>query len=299
MKLSVGVFVVVLFLTVVGAGLFLLKEKGFFDKKYNYYFTTQSAAAFSVGMPLKFSGFDIGVIEEISLKDDGEVLIRFTVNEQNRRWISEGTELLIKKPLIGSPHIVVHSHLGAKPLKSGATLKMIKSDDINDMISKLEPVVNKLISIINNIDAITKYLASGDSDLLKMLKNLEAFSEKLAQDDSLLTTITGDKHSTQTIKEAIDNLAQVTKDIKNISASLDKDIVKPSSESIEELHEIMKDIRKKLQILDGTVKEVGDSTEDIKQMKKTLHLTIEKSNQMINKVDAMLGDEKIDEVELP
>ena len=305
-RVIVGFFVLVLFIAVVGAGGFLLEEKGFFEKKYEYYFVTQSANSFSVGMPLKFSGFDIGVIDNISLQDDGTVLMRFLVNEKNRKWISVGTVLLMKKPLIGSPHIEVQSNRHTRALQPGATLKIIRSDDINDMISKLEPVVEKLINIIDNIETITKYLTSGDSDLLKSLKNLEVFSEKLVKNDSLLTSVTGDSNATKRFINSIDNLAltmqnikNITLDIKKISASLDKKIVQPSSSSLKELELIMKDVKRKLDMIDGTVESIGSSHQDIENMKETLRVAIEKSNQVLNKVDAILGDEKSAEVKLP
>jgi ABC-type transporter Mla subunit MlaD len=104
-KLAVGVFVITLFITIITFLYLVLEDKGTFNKRYNYHFTTDSASFFSVGMPLKFSGFDIGVIDDISLNNDGTVYMTFSVDENNRKWITEGTVLMIIKPLIGSAHM--------------------------------------------------------------------------------------------------------------------------------------------------------------------------------------------------
>jgi len=61
----------------------------------------------------------------------------------------------------------------------------------------------------------------------------------------------------------------------------------------------MKDVKRKLDMIDGTVESIGSSHQDIENMKETLRVAIEKSNQVLNKVDAILGDEKSAEVKLP
>ncbi len=305
-KFAVGLFTIMFFVVTSAYVYLLLAEKGLFDKRYNYNFNTQSAKDFSVGMPLKFSGFNIGVIDNISLKDDGTVSIVFSVNEENKKWIRMDTILKMSKPLIGSPYIEIQSNLDNALLKSDSTIKIIQSDDINDMISKMEPIIEKIIKIIDNIGTITKYLASEDSELIKTIKNLEKFSAKLANEDSLLTSVTGDKNSTQNLVNSINQLNLSMKDVKNItknisdvSGSLDDKIIKPSSDAIKEVHKIMKDVTRKLEMIDSTVKSVGSYDKDLVDVKDQISLAIEKSNQIMDKVDAMLQDDEKSEVTLP
>lgn len=299
MKLSVGIFVLTLFITVSTLLYTVLENKGTFDKRYKYHFTTDSAAFFSVGMPLKFSGFDIGVIDNISLKDDGTVNMTFSVSQKNRRWLTQGSVLMTIKPLIGSPHIEIYSAIDNKLLETNSELIMLESDDINDMISKLEPAIEKIIKIINNVDAITTYIAKEDSDLMLTLQNIKKFTAKLSNSDSLLTSITGDKDSTQSIVTSLKSLELIMKDIKNITSSLDKDVVSPSSSAIKELDGIMKDIKQKLDALDSTVKVVGEYDKDLLELKEQISVSVQKSNQIMDKVDSLMQDETKREVVLP
>jgi len=305
-KFTVGIFVITLFAIILSSLYFVLEEKGLFDKRYNYYFEIESAQSFSIGMPLKFSGFNIGVVDEIALKDDGSVKIRFSVNEENRKWISQGSILKIIKPLIGSPYIEVDSQLGKSVLKADSSLKILQSDDINDMIAKMEPVVRKIIKIIDSIETITAYLASGDSELIKILRNLDSFSEKLAKDDSLLTSITGDKespklfiNSLKELNKSMKEMSRITQNLGDISDSLDEKLIEPSSNSIQNLDEIMKDIRKKLEVIDGTVNSVGSYDKDLVEVKEQISIAIAKSNQIIEKVDGLMRDSEESEVVLP
>jgi phospholipid/cholesterol/gamma-HCH transport system substrate-binding protein len=306
MKLAVGIFVITLFITITTFLYLVLEDKGTFNKRYNYHFTTDSASFFSVGMPLKFSGFDIGVIDNISLNDDGTVFMTFSVDETNRRWITDGSVLMIIKPLIGSAHIEVYSAIDNDVLEAGTELQMLQNDDINDMISKLEPAIDRILSIINNIDSITSDIARDDSNLKLTMKNIKNFTAKLLNSDSILSSITGDKASTQSIINSLNKTTEIMKELhtisKNISkttSSLDVDIMNPASSAIKELDLIMKDVKQKLDALDGTVKAVGSYDKDLVELKEQISVSLQKSNQIMDKVDSLMQDDENKEVTLP
>nr|WP_321267524.1 hypothetical protein [uncultured Sulfurimonas sp.] len=306
MRLAVGIFVIALFITIATFSYLLLENKGTFNKRYNYHFTTDSATFFSIGMPLKFSGFEIGIIDDISLNDDGTVFMTFSVDEHNRKWMTEGTVLMTIKPLIGSAHIEVYSAIDNEMLEANTELLMLQNNDINDMISKLEPAIDKIISIINNIDSITKDIARDDSDLKLTMQNIKEFTQKLSSSDSILSSITGDEASTQSIIASLNKTTEIMKELhdisKNISkttSSLDAKIVNPASSAIIELDAIMKDVKQKLDALDATVKAVGTYDKDLIELKEQISVSLDKSNQIMDKVDALMQDEDKHEVTLP
>lgn len=299
MKIAVGIFILTFFVTSSAFLYFILKEKGTFDKRYSYNFTTDSANSFIVGMPLKFSGFKIGVIDKISLNDNGSVSMKFSVNGDNKKWISEDSVLLVRKPLIGSAHIEVYPVLGNPPLKAGSSLLLIMSDDINDMISKLEPAIDKIINIINNIDSLTTKLSSDDSHLLNTLKNINIFTKKLSSDDSLLTTITGNTSAGKSVVESLNTMKKIIEEIHKVSSLIDSDIMNPASSTIKELDMIMKDVKQKLDAIDGTVKVIGDSGNDLVELKEQISVGVIKSNQIIDKIDGLIQNENESKVVLP
>lgn len=306
MKLAVGVFVLILFITISTFVILLLEEKGTFDKRFNFYFTANSASSFNVGMHLDFSGFNIGVIDNISLEDNGNVIMTFSVSQKNRKWISNGTYLLLKKPLIGSAHIEVHSTIGNEPLQPESIIEIKMSDDINDMISKLEPAVDNIIHIISHVETLTQTMSAPNSDIMQVLHNMNTFSTKLAKDDALLTTITGDINSTNNVISSLNQLNtlmqelnKISSDISLITQSLDSKIIEPSSSVVNELDIIMKDVTHKLETLNATVNEVGGYDKELKEIKEQISSGLVKSNQIMDKVDAILVDESTQKVELP
>ena len=256
----------------------VMEEKGTFNKRYTYHFNTATAESFHVGMPLKFSGFNIGVIDLMQLRENGSVKMEFSIPEENQKWITKDSVLIIKKPLIGSSHIELYSAFDNPLLEEGGELKLIMNDDINDMVDKLHPLIDRVISIVNNVDKITK---------------------KLSSDNSLLASLTGSDHASEDFQKTLRTLSKIMEDINKITKNLDKDIVSPASSVVEELDKILKDVNQKLKDLDGTVKAVGSYDEDLKGIKTQIKAGLQKSNQLLDKVDAILIDEQNSEVKLP
>jgi ABC-type transporter Mla subunit MlaD len=299
MKIAVGIFVVVLFISLGSFIYFLLDAKGAFEKRYRYYFITDSASSFSIGMPVKFSGFGIGSIDDIKLKNNGKVKISFSITQENRKWINQYTYLLLKKPLIGSPHIEVLATAQKEFLKPNSKLPIIITDDINDMVTKLEPVVDRLLNIIKNVEKLTDNLVSDSSPLNKSLQNLETFTAKLSNSDSLLTSVTGDKDSTQALINSLNEVESILNDFKGVSKNLNKTLIKPASDSLNELHFILKDVNSKLKTLNPLIKSVGNSDKEINELKESLSSTLQKTDELMIKIDALLQDEEKSKVELP
>ena len=299
MKTAVGLFVLIFFASLLVFGYLLLDAKGVFTKHYRYYFVTDSADSLTIGMPVKFSGFTIGSVDEMQLLDDGHVKTIFSVDATNRKWINRYTYLLLKKPLLGSPHIEVLATTGIEPLKQNGKLPIIVTDDINDLVTKFEPVVDKLLAIITNIQTITDNMVDTNSPLNKTMENLELFSAKLAHSDSLLTSVTGDRNATKSVIDSIHTTNAILKDIQKSTHSLRSDIIQPTSKTIKTLHAILIDVNEKLHTLQPLVETIGKSDKDIQSLQESIQVTIEKSNQLMEKLDAMLLDTETKEVELP
>lgn len=255
-----------------------MEQKGTFNKRHTYFFNTNSAESFHVGMPMKFSGFNIGVIDLMKLHPDGSVKMEFSVPEENRKWMTKDSILMLKKPLIGSAHIELYSAFDNPLLEDGGELKLLMSDDINDMVDKLHPVIDTLISIVNNVNKITK---------------------KLSTDESLLASLTGSNKASEDIERSLSSLASVMSNINDITKSLDSKILNPSSSAVGELNKILQDVHQKLKVLDGTVKSVGSYDKELDNIKTQVNSSLQKSNELMDKVDSILSDETNDEVKLP
>ncbi len=306
MKLAVGTFVIVLVSILIFFFYLILKEKGAFETRYSYNFYAPSAALFKVGMPLQYSGFDIGTIDNIELTDKGNVHLTFSVSKENSKWICNYSMLLLVKPLIGSPHVEIITTVGNSPLKPNSTLQLIESDDINDMITKLQPAITKMIAIIDNVEKMTSAFSQENGALNQSMENIQVLTGRFAQNKALLTSITGDQGSTDALIDSLNETQKTMQQVHEISAKLDgliggldANMVKPSNEALNNINLIMKDVQKKLQALDGTVNAVGAYDKDLGAIKEQIEVGLDKTNKVMDKVDALLNNNKKSEVTLP
>jgi ABC-type transporter Mla subunit MlaD len=309
-KFGVGLFILLFILNVTVVIYYVLHEKGVFDKRFNYSFSTFSADPFNIGMPVKVSGFNIGYIDDIELKDNGKVKVSFSVDNKNQKWILEKSILVIRKPLLGSTQIVLYPAVDNSILKEGSSIEVFESDDINEVIYKLQPIVQKMENIVTSVDKITSYLAKDDSELVKIIKNLEQFTLLLIKNRSILTTITGDQNATDSLISTIHQLPVLMKsvnnissdlgsDLNNISSNINKEILPEITKFLKELSSIATDIQNKLQRLDGVVNSVGGYENDILSLKEEINTGIAKSNEILEKVDSFLPKDDNSEVVLP
>lgn len=306
LKLAVGFFMLTLGLVTLGLTGYLLYQKGVFDQKYHFHFTTPSAQSFKVGMPLLLSGFEVGYIDDIHLTETGEVNLRFYVNGTNRKWITENSRLILKKPLIGSPYIEILSDRSAPLLVDGQSVEMTVSDDINDIIIKLEPTVNQLIAIVEDFSLITEQVSNPDGALFQTLSHLEVIIRDLKESPSFVSSLTGNPDDGQTLSDTLNttqaSIKQLQKTILGVTGlveNLNAAIVVPSKDIMAQVSAILTDVTLKLNTLESTVQAVGGTDQDILILKQQLLKSVEKTNQLIDKIDYMMQDENSSRLELP
>jgi phospholipid/cholesterol/gamma-HCH transport system substrate-binding protein len=141
---------------------------------------------------------------------------------------------------------------------------------------------------------------------MKSMKNIESFTSNLSKNDSLLTTVTGDEKSTQSLIQTLHNVKEITKELQEIgkninkvSSSLDSSILAPTSSTIKEIELIMRDVKSKLEALNGLVNAVGSYDKDVLMLKEQISVGMEKTNQIMDKIDSLMQQNQSPEVRLP
>ena len=295
MKISVGIFAI-LFLVIISAFLlFILNEKGLFERKYSFAFYADNASYFSLGTPIKYAGFKIGSIEKIELTYDGKVFAHFVVSKKYRKLVNIKSYLMLERPLIGSPVISLISDLHNSMLHPHAILQFTVQDDINDLVLKFEPIVKKLQTIITSINTITTGIADPNGSFFQSLANIEKITHTVAAHDSLINALTGDQESAKniaaaikTLKQSMEEIETITLDIEKMLGVANKNIIEPTKDITRNINEILIDVKRKLQSLDPLVNTLGSSDQDIELLKEQILLTVDKSNNLLAKVEAIL-----------
>jgi len=304
----VGLILILFLFLVFTSGIFIIFKKGIFTKTIDYTLISKTGNGLSEGMPIMFSGFKIGTVDELELSEEGNVKITIKIPLKHKKWIRKGTKFILEKPLIGSPAIIIKTDNMETPLLDHQEIQKISViDDINEVIKQARPVLDQILQITQNINILT----NKESDIAKTLKNINRISNKLRKKETVTEMITGDKYSAKNIAKLTKNLkiiSQQTLDsIRKINGLIDssKTQIIGKQGVFPNINTILRDLINKLKKfeflvynINKTGENIATSTTEIKALQQQIDDLIDTSNEMIKKINSYLPA-KEKEIELP
>jgi len=98
----VGMLIAATILVAGGFLLYVLFARGVFEQTQRVILIADNAEGVRVGMDLTFSGFPIGTVRRITLRDDGKVRISVRVPVTEAKWLRQSSVFVLDVPLVGS-----------------------------------------------------------------------------------------------------------------------------------------------------------------------------------------------------
>jgi phospholipid/cholesterol/gamma-HCH transport system substrate-binding protein len=300
MLISVGIFVLVIATLLVFSIGYVMQKQGVFEKKFHYTLFAKSGADLIEGMPILYSGFEIGVVTKLTLTDEGKVEVIIEIPKHEQRWLKDGSVFYLNKPLIGSATIIVETpDLAAAELSESKHQTLETKDGINELIGKVQPVLDDLQGIVSNVNHIT----SKESDLSKTMHNVEQITAKLSQTkavthiDDILSEVL---HSITEIRTSLTDAQEgIMHQVSDMIEHADSGILGDKNSSLSRINDMLDDIAMKLQKLNKTVDAVNDASGDIKGLSSDIKFTIKKTDEVINGLNGIVGSSPSGEVTLP
>lgn len=305
LAILVGIFTISMVTLLILGFIDIAREKGLFEKKIYVYLKTDRADLFTAGMPVYFNGVEVALLKEMILNEDGLVRLKIEIKEKNHKWIRDDAEFFLDKPLVGSSVVRVSSTLSRPLIKADVQKEITIKDGINDVINRLEPVLQITENIATNVAILIASLLDKNEPTQQILANVEMLTAKLGS-QPLMNSLTGDENMTKQISSTINTLdgtlykLQDTLDTTNATISnANNMIITKSGESIQKVNEILDDVKAKLKKLDTTVDMVADISPEITSLKNDVKSTIDKTDRLIDKFGAYFDDYNKKEVALP
>ncbi len=306
---KVGLFIVLTLLTVAAAALFVAYKKDLFADLARFHLESDSGEGLTTGMPVLFSGFEIGKVASLELSEKGKVLITVTVSQKHTRWIREGSTFTLEKPLVGSPRIVVKTDdPAAPPLSEEKVVSIHTVDDINEIIKKAQPLVERVQSVADNLDRMT---AEG-SELQGIIADTRRMTRMLSEKKSLLEMATGDKRGQETVMRTIEQAANAAAGI-NATIAQVRSVIERADDAVlgdrgalATLNRILINLEEKMKRLDALVdnlvtmsSDLQGSTQDIAILRKEVDETVSSVRILIQDLRNSLPFEQKKEIQLP
>ena len=310
---KVGLFIGVTAFIVVIALLYLAISKGVLERIHTFTLSSKSGEGFTEGMPVVFSGFNIGNVHSLELNDEGVVLIHIKVPDRHVKWVRADSSFVLYRPLIGSARIMVNTeNLKSPPLNPRKIPEVLTVNDINDAIAKIEPVLDRVTEIAENIQIITRNLSDPKGDFHRVLGNAEKITSNFASKKSLVELAVSDQESVKALNESLKKLKDITANIDRVLVKIDKMADKTDSEiygengALPQINMILKDLVIKLKKLDKTVDNINSISTDASEGMKDLHIlrsdiddAVKSIDHVAKKLDGLIGTKKTPEFRVP
>ncbi len=204
---KVGLFIICTAIVIFLALLYLAREKGFFTTVHTFTLSSKSGEGFTEGMPVVFSGFNIGKVHALELNDKGIVLIKIRIPQRHVKWIRTDSTFILYRPLIGAARIVVTTdNLNSKPLPENKIPEVGIVNDINDTIEKVQPLIEKIIPIAENLERLSRKI---DKMADKTDEQVFGKDGTLPQINKILKDVAG---KLEKLNTAVDNINKISKE---------------------------------------------------------------------------------------
>ncbi len=278
-EFKVGLFIALTTIVILLSLFYLAYEKGFFEKVYTFTLSSKSGDGFTEGMPVVFSGFNIGKVHALELNDKGIVLIRIKIPERHVKWVKKDSTFILYRPLIGTSRIIVTTNNLLSPqLPENIIPEVEIVNDINDVITKVPPLIEKITLIAANLETLSSNLANPKGDFNHLLKNV----------------------------------TRVTANLDNILGKVDKMADKADSQlfgkdgTLPQVNNILKDVVVKLEKLNTTVdninkisQEASEGMKDLSILRSDIDDTINAVDDIVNKLDNIISSKNDPEFKAP
>ncbi len=198
---KVGIFIAVAVVSIILSIVFVGLQREVFTAKADIYFIADSGSDLVDGQNVKFKGFRIGKVEDVTLKDRGKVEVKLTILEEYMRFIKADSIATLKQEGVIGDFIISISQ-GSEDMASvydGGGVFFERATSMEDIANDIKKQAELGIE---EIKRITRYVTDPDGDIIQTLKNVRQLTDEIKQTrknvDEMLVTIRRDLSATLT-----------------------------------------------------------------------------------------------------
>lgn len=168
------------------------------DFQYKTYFS--SAQGLSTNMAVQYKGFTIGNVKKITLAEDDNVEVLFTIFEEHNHRVRTGSMVEVQASPIGlgnsfifhpgrGPEMLAEGDLipeinspeGRLLIESGIAETIVSSDGINNIINQANILLENANTLLETVNiSLSGSPGSEDMPIAQIISNLEAATRSLA-----------------------------------------------------------------------------------------------------------------------
>ncbi|MBN8779698.1 MlaD family protein [Thiobacillus sp.] len=284
---------------------YLLHARGFFDKTFHLQLAAASADGVAPGVPVVFSGIEIGRVTTLGLNENGGIIIHTEFLSRNAKWLKENSSFTLDKPIVGGAKIRVDSpDLRAPALPDNATMLLLTSD-----ISKEIPaLVERVKAILANVE----YLTRKDGEINATLANVKTVTGRMTGEYGVLEGVLGSPEKARAVTDSLDKTRALIAKLDAMTAKTDQwlfaqdGMAEQTKASLAQVRLMLNDAQSSLKKADAVManaveisSNVKDGTQDIAKLRAEIDDAVRKANGLINEINKKWPFAREPEVKLP
>ena len=291
---------------------YLLHARGFFEKTFHLQLAAASAEGVAPGVPVVFSGIEIGRVTTLGLNDSGGIIIRTEFLERNAKWLKENSTFTLDKPFVGGAKIRVDSpDLDAPALPDNSTMLLLSSD-----ISKEIPaLVERVKAILANVEHLTRK----DGEINATLANVQTVTGRMTGEYGMLEGVLGSPEKARVVTDSLDQTRALITKLDGLALKMDgmatktdqwlfapDGVAEHTRESLAQVRLMLDDAQSSLKKADAVMANaveisanVKDGTQDIAKLRAEIDDAVRKANALVNEINKKWPFARDPEVKLP
>lgn len=193
---KLGMFVTIGLLLFIMAIYFIGKQKNLFGSTFNITSTFKTVSGLEVGNNVRFSGINIGTVEEIRLVNDSSVVVSMVIKDDVREFIKTDARASIGSDgLMGDKVLTISPGVkSTKAVENNGSIASLNGIEMNDIMKSVKKSVDNAGIITEELAIFSHSMNNGNGALARLVRD-----DKMA--NSVSNTLTNLESGTKGFSE--------------------------------------------------------------------------------------------------
>jgi phospholipid/cholesterol/gamma-HCH transport system substrate-binding protein len=162
-KIKLGVFVTVTVALLVAGIYFIGQKQQLFNRTFQVSGVFKDISGLQVGNNVRFSGINVGIVQDIEQVTDSTVKVDMQVDERTRKFIKKNAKAVIGSDgLMGNKIVVIVAGVpGMQELANNDVIATVQPVNVDEILLNLKVTSNNMADITYDLAGIMKNIHDG------------------------------------------------------------------------------------------------------------------------------------------
>ncbi len=181
-KMKLGIFVTISFLLLIVGIYFIGKKQQLFGSTFQITAIFKDIGGLQVGNNVRFSGINVGIVEEIIQISDSSVKVEMVINENTQKFMKKNVKALIGSDgLMGNKIItIIPSAKAGQQIADNDVIETVKPISMDDILLSVKITGDNAANITSDLAVIVKNIRDGKGTVGKLFSDT-AFADNINQ----------------------------------------------------------------------------------------------------------------------